>query len=297
MNVPELPVEVITIIALVSPQSYKRLLALPPFARYARKNRCHIVSNFTRMVESSDHIKRYYTGNKLHREGDLPAVYGYDGTCKWYKDGKLHRDGGLPAVINGSNVKWATSWDIHYEYLNVMYGVQLYVSAGGKEWWQNGKLHRDGDMPAVEWVSGHKEWYQEGIRHRGKNLPAVICANGDKYWYWYGLLHRGGDLPAVERVNGTQEWYYEGKQHRDGDLPAEKNKCGVAWYQNGELHRDGDMPAAVNMWQKTWYWEGNLYRDREDQPVIEYNDGNGIYIHHSMDKYREQALAEWHKII
>lgn len=34
---------------------------------------------------------------------------------------------------------------------------------GSKEWYQNGKLHRE-DGPAVEYANGGKEWYRNGER-------------------------------------------------------------------------------------------------------------------------------------
>ena len=54
------------------------------------------------------------------------------------KNDKLHRDGDLPAV----------------EY-----------SHGDKYWYRNGKLHRDGDLPAVLWAYGYKEWWKNGVRY------------------------------------------------------------------------------------------------------------------------------------
>ena len=33
---------------------------------------------------------------------------------------------------------------------------------GGKEWFLNGKLHRE-DGPAIEWADGNKEWFLNGL--------------------------------------------------------------------------------------------------------------------------------------
>ena len=63
-------------------------------------------------------------------------------------------------------------------------------------WYKNGKRHREGDLPAIEYLGGRKEWYQNG------------------------QLHREGDLPAIENYDGTKEWWKNGKQHREGDLPV-----------------------------------------------------------------------------
>jgi hypothetical protein len=35
-------------------------------------------------------------------------------------------------------------------------------SCGNKQWWFEGKVHRDGGLPAIERVNGHNEWWLEG---------------------------------------------------------------------------------------------------------------------------------------
>jgi hypothetical protein len=56
-----------------------------------------------------------------------------------------------------------------------------------KRWYnENKELHRDNDLPAVEFVFGDKCWYVNGKRHRDNNLPAIERANGDKHWYVNG---------------------------------------------------------------------------------------------------------------
>ena len=49
--------------------------------------------------------------------------------------------------------------------------------------YKNGKLHRDGGLPAIEWANGTKEWWVNDKRHREGGLPAVESANGSKVWY------------------------------------------------------------------------------------------------------------------
>ena len=52
---------------------------------------------------------------------------------------------------------------------------------GDKAWYVNGKLHRDGGLPSVEWSNGTNEWYVSGELHRDGGLPAfedVSC----KWW-------------------------------------------------------------------------------------------------------------------
>jgi hypothetical protein len=78
----------------------------------------------------------------------------------------------------------------------------------------NTKLHRDGDLPAVEKANGDKEWYISGKCHRGNDLPAIEWAHGDKFWYISGKLHRDNDLPAVEWADGNNAWYKNGQLYQ-----------------------------------------------------------------------------------
>ena len=55
---------------------------------------------------------------------------------------------------------------------------------GDREWYQNGKLHRE-DGPAIEWSDGNREWYKNGKLHR-LDGPAVEDADGYKVWYIEG---------------------------------------------------------------------------------------------------------------
>lgn len=42
----------------------------------------------------------------------------------------------------------------------IEYTVKVYQN-GDKEWWLNGKRHRE-DGPACEWADGDKKWYLNG---------------------------------------------------------------------------------------------------------------------------------------
>jgi hypothetical protein len=80
------------------------------------------------------------------------------------------------------NIDWfiyAVRWTGKIEY-----------TSGRTEYWVDGKLHRDGGLPAVEYTSGKKEYWVD-----------------DK-------LHRDGGLPAVEYTDGTKEYWVRGKYIR-----------------------------------------------------------------------------------
>ncbi len=78
-------------------------------------------------------------------------------------------------------------------------GVECQIdSDGSKFWYQDGKLHRDNDLPAVEWADGSRSWYKDGKHHRDNGLPAIIRSDGECYWLvdgkpvpppaWYKVL-------------------------------------------------------------------------------------------------------------
>jgi len=56
--------------------------------------------------------------------------------------------------------------------------------------------------------NGTKEWFLNGKRHR-EDGPAHIERDGTKYWFLNGKLHRE-DGPAIERSDGTKQWWLEG---------------------------------------------------------------------------------------
>ena len=94
------------------------------------------------------------------------------------------------------------------------------MADGTQYWHKEGKLHRDGDLPAIIYANGSQRWYKEDKLYRDGDLPAIIWADGTQYWHKEDKLHREGDLPAIIGADGTQAWYKEGKLHREGDLPA-----------------------------------------------------------------------------
>jgi hypothetical protein len=124
------------------------------------------------------------------------------------------------------------------------------------EWYQNGKRHRNNDQPAI--IDNYcTEWYHE--RHRDNDKPAVIC-NNCKKWYWCGKLHRDNDQPAIFNPRQHKEWYIHGKRHCEGDRPAVivKNQF-MKWYLNDELHRYAmTKPSIIFFFNRDpeWYTHG-----------------------------------------
>ena len=87
-----------------------------------------------------------------------------------------------------------------------------------KRWYLNGKLHREGDLPAVELSNGDKEWCINGKHHRDNNQPAVIRSSGDKFWCINDKLHRT-DGPAIIYTNeygdSSKYWWYLNDEELD----------------------------------------------------------------------------------
>ena len=115
--------------------------------------------------------------------------------------------------------------------------VEVRITQEKEEWYFNGKLHREGDMPAIIWANGTQLWCFEDRLHREGGMPAVMRADGTQMWYFNGKLHREGDMPAMIWANGTQMWYFEGRLHREGGKPAVIDADGSQeWYFEGRFY-------------------------------------------------------------
>ena len=87
--------------------------------------------------------------------------------------------------------------------------------------------------------------------HRENDLPAIEYANGDLVWYQYGEYHREGDKPARISDNGQdQEWWFEGKLHRltgpawintKSDPPIEN------FFIHGEIYSREDFYKVIKL--------------------------------------------------
>jgi hypothetical protein len=77
-----------------------------------------------------------YKNNRLHNDGDEPAIIFADGSKHYYKEGKLHRDGDMPAGV----------------YVN-----------GDTYYYLNGNRHRY-DGPAVILADGTEIYYWHGSK-------------------------------------------------------------------------------------------------------------------------------------
>jgi len=90
--------------------------------------------------------------------------------------------------------------------------TQVIDENGTEQWYRNGELHRDGDLPAIIYATGSKAWYRDGKQHRDGDQPALVGCHGTQMWFRDGKLHRDGDLPAVIFYDGVKEWYKNGER-------------------------------------------------------------------------------------
>ena len=87
-------------------------------------------------------------------------------------------------------------------------GEYLHVSNGNKSYYKDKDysiLHRENDLPAIEYYDGAKAWYVNNKRHR-ENGPAIELTSGTKHWYLNGKPHRESG-PASELADGRKYWY------------------------------------------------------------------------------------------
>lgn len=101
MNTPSvdimLPVEILHKIAATSPQAYRAMLSMPPFARSLDSGTVtdYMIHFGHTVTVTRDTIVWHYRG-RVHRL-DGPAFEIVGGAKYWYKHGKFHRIGG-PAI-------------------------------------------------------------------------------------------------------------------------------------------------------------------------------------------------------
>lgn len=95
-----------------------------------------------------------------------------------------------------------------------------------------------------------RRWIVNGLIHRDNDLPAVEYASGTSLWYKHGKLHREDDGPAVYSQTET-EWWVNGQRHREDNLPAViVNSIKKEYWLNGQRHRTNG-PAIINNDSKT----------------------------------------------
>jgi hypothetical protein len=271
-------------------------------------------------IEYADGRKSWHLNGNLHRE-DGPAYEGANGYKKWYLNGTEHTEEEWKKEVAKLNAKLteelAKTMETKQKPEPVILEVTKYSEIpkgfsgivkyfdGNKEWYRNGKLHRE-DGPAHD-GNNIKAWLVNGERHR-EDGPAYEGVDGHKEWFVNGKCHRV-DGPAVEFRDGRNQWWLDGKNYTEENWkqevaklnvkPAEEAKHAVLtepaviqvvnipkeftgivdylnsrkeWIVNGKLHRE-DGPAKE--WldgTKEWWLNGQCHR--EDGPAVERANGD-----------------------
>ena len=125
--------------------------------------------------------EEWWVNGKRHRK-DAPAMIKFIGEERWFWEGSLHRENG-PAVKTAFGEEY---WYFHGDhYIQQENGTKEFCSIKSiNSNLGSILLHRDNDLPAVEYPNGDKEWWCLGIRHR-LNGPAVIYGN-KQFWFEFG---------------------------------------------------------------------------------------------------------------
>ena len=116
----------------------------------------------------------------------------------WQRFSKVEYEGNVEYLLNGQRHR-------DDQYLPAVFWIN-----GHREWWRNGRLHRDHDEPAVIYKDGTQEWWKNGKRHRLQG-PAVIGPNGLRMWFKRGIFQRCecDDIEAVKPPAGWPPCPYE----------------------------------------------------------------------------------------
>lgn len=246
-----LPDELWLVIASHSPDAttwYNLALGVPAIGRWSmEKLGGRLTSSvlFSRVMHNvGPFLKRreiHYKNEKLHRDGDLPALINHGLYIHFFKNGKRHRDGDLPARLDLmmdkealiSNFSDPHHFDItdnhpfslpkNFDHPNedVTHPVWLY-----EYYYKDGKLHRDGDKPAVD-LWGHLEFYKEGNLHREGDNPAR-------------MTHTVSD-----RLKSIDETQFPLTKEEKETFFTSSPPCLLEYFKDGKLHREGDLPASV----------------------------------------------------
>jgi antitoxin component YwqK of YwqJK toxin-antitoxin module len=143
--------------------------------------------------------------------------------------------------------------------------ITIQIDDNGTKWWyKNGILHRDGDLPSVEFVNGTKWWYKDGKPHREKG-PAVDREDNYRQWYNNGLLHRE-DGPALE-CSISKEWYINNLLHRNDGPAIEWYEGSTDWAINGKILNKVPKYLLINYARRKNYTLADLRTDSDPTVV------------------------------
>lgn len=164
-------------------------------------------------------------------------------------------------------------------------GPAIEFEDGSYEWWRNGRVHRDDDLPAlhIEYSNSLSVLIPSGCNWLTEVTESVIDGGTD-VWCCDGYPHRD-TLPAMSRPlpNGglfEQHWQH-GRMH-NASGPALTTPEITVWFYHGLFHNDAG-PAYCLIQDGNlladWYWYGDLLMlDGEMQPSFPFCDAPPAYL-------------------
>lgn len=186
------------------------------------------------------HETYWYNDKKqLHRTNDRPAhVIKISNNKKlyWYRNGKHYRSNDKPDIVNYYNNKvireeWSGKKVINY-FKNGML----------RKWYKGSSLHRDGNLPAFEYI------------YRDKSVAQLYFNNGD-------LVKRGPVrvMPELKLQINKRNTVTIGVGN---DLEINQ----IRYYTGGKLHSINDYPAEISysdtyVYTETWYDHGRMIKE------------------------------------
>lgn len=244
-------------------------------------------------VQNGEIEERYFFRGRLHRlEGPAHSLklplYGSRTNIEeraWYQFGVLHQSDGPAVIHTDSNGIYRTEYWLD----GVPFDTKEAWEAAPRTYarienegqpdericfYKNPDftiLHREGDLPAVEYIRGTKKWYKNGLLHRDNDQPATVYSEDTMDWYQNGERHRDNGPASITR-DKTQYYFQHGQLHRvDGPSVIYENGD-TTWHQNDQLHRL-DGPAIDHENSKEYWVNGKL--NRTDGPAIEQTQPDG----------------------
>jgi hypothetical protein len=129
---------------------------------------------------------------------------------------------------------------------------------------ENGKIHRDDDLPAIEFSYGEKHWMYRGELHREGDKPASITPT-EEQWYIHGVLDREPGKPAVVYRSGAKTFYVKGVQYNPNGPSYMDKTCQIFTDDKGNQHRERGLPSTEHFLEKDkdyneYYVHGKKHR-------------------------------------
>jgi hypothetical protein len=148
----------------------------------------------------------------LHSMDDKPYNSSWDQV--WFNEGKVHRENGPARVYNGTSFFWYKNGQVHRD--NGLPAMEY--DNGRRLWYEHGLPHRIGGLPAVEWCRRDdilfKEWWENGTLFRENDLPVIESSDGLKFWFRGGRVVDEQGCSIKEPHYDDIDWYVDSLAYR-----------------------------------------------------------------------------------